>query len=39
MGDLKAYRVFVGKPDGRRLLGMPRHREENNIKIYVRVYG
>jgi hypothetical protein len=39
MGDLKAYRVFVGKPDGRRLLGMPMHREENNIKRDFRVYG
>jgi hypothetical protein len=30
------YRVFVGKPEGKRLLGRPRHRWEeweDNIKI------
>jgi hypothetical protein len=28
-----AYRVIVGKPEGRRLLGRPRHRLNDNIKM------
>jgi hypothetical protein len=28
-----AYRALVGKPEGRRLLGRPRHRWEDNIKM------
>jgi hypothetical protein len=31
-----AYRVLVGKPEGRRSLGRPRYRREVNIKIYLR---
>ena len=27
-----AYRVLVGKPEGKRPLGRPRHRWEDNIK-------
>jgi hypothetical protein len=27
------YRVFVGKPEGKRPLGRPRHRWEDNIKM------
>jgi hypothetical protein len=27
------YRILVGKPEGRRLLGRPRHRWEDNIKM------
>jgi len=27
------YRVLVGKPEGRRPLGRPRHRWEDNIKL------
>ena len=27
------YRVLVGKPEGKRPLGRPRRRRENNIKI------
>ena len=27
------YRVLVGKPEGKRLLGRPRHRWEDNIKM------
>jgi hypothetical protein len=27
------YRVLVGKPEGKRPLGRPRHRWEYNIKI------
>jgi hypothetical protein len=29
-----AYTVFVGKPEGKRPLGKPRHRWKDNIKIY-----
>jgi hypothetical protein len=33
-GDRRVeYRVLVGKPEGRRPLGRPRHRLENNIKM------
>jgi hypothetical protein len=28
-----AYRALVGKPEGGRLLGRPRRRWENNIKM------
>jgi len=28
------YRVLVGKPEGKRPLGRPRPRWENNIKIF-----
>jgi hypothetical protein len=34
-----AYRVLVGKPDGRRPLGSPRHRWEDNIKMDLREVG
>jgi len=27
------YRILVGKPEGKRPLGRPRHRLENNINI------
>ena len=30
------YRVLVGIPEGRRPLGIPRHRWEDNIKMYLR---
>jgi hypothetical protein len=34
MGDRRGvYMVLVGKPEGRRPLGKPRHRWEDNIKI------
>jgi hypothetical protein len=34
MGERRgAYRVLVGKPEGRRPFGRPRCRWENNIKI------
>jgi hypothetical protein len=33
MGEKKgAYRILVERPEGRRLLGRPRHRWEDNIK-------
>jgi hypothetical protein len=34
-----AYRVLVGKPEGRRPLGRLRHRWEDNIKMDLRVVG
>jgi len=33
------YRVLVGKPDGRRPLGRPRHRCEDNIEIDLQEVG
>ena len=30
------YRVLVGKPEGKRPLGRPRRRWEDNIKMYLR---
>ena len=34
-GSIGAYRVLVGRPDGKRTLGRPRCRCEDNIKIYL----
>jgi hypothetical protein len=31
-----AYRIFVGRPEGKRPLGRPRRRCENNIKMDLR---
>jgi hypothetical protein len=31
-----AYRILVGKPEGKRPLGRPRHRWEDNIKMGLR---
>jgi len=28
----RVYRILVGKPDGKRPLGRPRHRREDSIK-------
>jgi hypothetical protein len=28
-----AYKILVGKPEGKRPLGRPKHRREDNIKI------
>jgi hypothetical protein len=33
------YRVLVGKPEGKRTLGRPRRRWENNIKMYLQEVG
>jgi hypothetical protein len=34
-----AYRILVGRPEGRRPLGRPRRRWENNIKMDLREVG
>jgi hypothetical protein len=40
MGDGRGvYRVLVGGPKGKRPLGRPRHRWENNIKMDLREIG
>jgi hypothetical protein len=40
MGERRgAYRDLVEKPEGRRLLGKPRHRQEDNIKMELREVG
>jgi hypothetical protein len=36
-GKRNAYRILVGKPDGKRPLGRPRHRWVDNIKMDFRV--
>jgi hypothetical protein len=33
------YRVLVGRPEGKRTLGRPKRRWEDNIKIYLREIG
>jgi hypothetical protein len=33
------YRVLVGRPKGKRPLGRPRHRREDNIKLDLRETG
>ena len=40
MGDSRvAYRVLVGKPEGRTQLGRPRGRWEDNIKLDLQEVG
>jgi hypothetical protein len=39
MGDRAAYRVLVGKPEGRRLLERPRRGWDDSIKIDLREVG
>jgi hypothetical protein len=34
-----AYKILVGKPEGKRPLGRPRRRWVNNIKMYPREIG
>jgi hypothetical protein len=34
-----AYRIVVGKPEGKRPLGRPRHRWEDNIRMDLREIG
>jgi hypothetical protein len=39
-GDKRnAWRVLVGTPEGKRLLGRPRHCREDNIKMDLREIG
>jgi hypothetical protein len=33
------YRAWVGKPDGKRPLGRPSHRWEDNIKVDLQAVG
>jgi len=37
--DRGVHRVLVGKPDGKRLMGRPRHRWEDNIKMDLQEVG
>jgi hypothetical protein len=40
MGEERGvHRVLVGKPEGKRSLGRPRHRREDNIKMDVQEVG
>jgi len=40
MGDTRsAYRVLVGKPEGKRQLGSPRHRWEDTTKMELQEMG
>jgi hypothetical protein len=40
MGEKRnAYRILVGKPEGKRLLGRLRHRRVDNNKIDLRKIG
>jgi len=34
-----AYRVLVGRPEGKRPLGIPRRKWENNMKMYLQEVG
>jgi hypothetical protein len=40
MGERRGiYRIWVGKPEGKRPLGRPRHRWEDNIKMNLQEVG
>jgi hypothetical protein len=40
MGEVRgAYNILVGRPEGRRPLGRPRRRWEDNIKIDLKEIG
>jgi len=40
IGEMRdAYKIVVGKPERNRLLGRPRRRWRDNIRIYVRDIG
>ena len=38
-GGKGVHKVLVGKPEGKRPLGRPRRRWEDNIKMYLREVG
>jgi hypothetical protein len=37
--EIGVHRVLVGKPEGKRPLGTPRHRWEDNIKMDLQEFG
>jgi hypothetical protein len=37
--ERKVYKVMVGKPEGKRPLGRPRHRWEDEIRMHLREIG
>jgi hypothetical protein len=40
MGEMRnACKILVRKPEGWRPLGRPRHRWEDNVRMYLRVIG
>jgi hypothetical protein len=40
MGERRgAYGILVGNPEGKGLIGGPRHRCEDNIKMYLKEVG
>jgi hypothetical protein len=39
MGERCVYRVLVGRSEGKRPLGRPRHKWENNVKMDLREIG
>jgi hypothetical protein len=39
MGEGSMYRVLVGKSEGKRPLGRPRHRWEDNVRIDLQEVG
>jgi hypothetical protein len=39
MGEMRNSYILVGKPEGKRPLGRPRHRWEDNIKMDLRELG
>jgi hypothetical protein len=39
VAKMNAYSIFMGKPEGKRLLGRSRHRWVDNIKIDLREIG
>jgi hypothetical protein len=36
---MNEYRILVGKPEGKRLLGRPRRKTENNINVTCRPFA
>jgi hypothetical protein len=40
MGEIRnAYKILTGKPEGKRPVGRPRHRWEDNVKMDLREIG